>query len=172
MPRDGRGGLWARESTMMGGDMHVGSLLERVSGGGSNLLEKMKDCFVVIFLNITCLIPRILFSWSGPSPTVISGLRLHSPWLQYTQHPVDSHSGHMGMCTQGFLIRFRDMRALVCGHSPGCFSRVPRHHLHSSPSFQPVSGLGSGRSFCVRHAGLCNRNPSYQLLQPSLLTSE
>lgn len=46
--------------------MHAGSLLERVSGGGSNLLEKIKDCFVIIFLNIICLIPGILFSWAGP----------------------------------------------------------------------------------------------------------
>lgn len=60
---------------MRGADRRAGSLLERISGGGSNLLEKVKDCFV-IFLNITSLIPGILFSWAGPSPTVISGLRV------------------------------------------------------------------------------------------------
>ena len=35
-----------------GGGMHPGSLLERLSAGGSHLLEKIRDHFVIILLNI------------------------------------------------------------------------------------------------------------------------
>ena len=52
--------------------MYLRSLPERLLGGGSKLLGKIKDHFVIICFNITCLIPGGSLSWSGPSLIMVS----------------------------------------------------------------------------------------------------
>lgn len=52
--------------------MYLRSLLERLLGGGSKLLGKIKDHFVIICFTITCLIPGGSLSWSGPSLIMVS----------------------------------------------------------------------------------------------------